>query len=190
MIGADSVVGLTGNVIVVLKNAYTGKKEIHITKNVVTDAGDLYYAQRAALLTMGPLVPIPDEFTDAAGLPDMVMEIYDNTPANNAVDKANDWADLLGTLAPSSSQPMEATYPKVNDTGDPDNTGDAVDAVTYHVNYATGEANQADNTDIILTNPTPSGTEALLMHAEFGASFTKTSAQTLKVFINHTFLGA
>ena len=178
-----------GSVVVVLTNTKTGKKRTFKTHNIVTDAGDLYYAERGALLTVGsPISPVPTNFTDVNGVPDMIMEIYDNTPANNAPAKANDRGDLLGTLATGSDQAIDATYPQVND-GDADNTGAGTDIITYRVSYIKADANQADNTDVILTNPTPGATEALIMHAEFAASFTKTSDDTLKVFVNHRFNG-
>jgi hypothetical protein len=180
---------LRGNVVVVLENQITGKKRTFVSKNIVTDAGDLYYAERGALLTTGtPIGPVPTNFTDTNGVPDMIMELYDNSPANNAPAKANDRSDLLGTLAPSSGKAIDATYPKVND-GDSDNTGAGTDIITYRVSYLTSEANQADNTDVILTNPSPGASEPIIMHAEFGASFTKTSADTLKVFVNHRMNG-
>lgn len=188
--GPDDVMGLRGTVVLVLRDAATGKKKwTRKYRNLITDAGDLYYAERGALLTTGtPISPVPTNFTDTNGVPDMIMELYDDTPANSAPGKANDRGDLLGTIAPSSAKAIDATYPMVNDS-DGDNTGAGVDVVTYRVSYITSEANLADIDDLILTNPSPGATEPLIMHAEFGAPFTKTSADTLKVFVNHTFNG-
>lgn len=180
---------IRGSVLAILRNEDTGLELVIPGLNIVTNDGDLYYAERGALLTTGtPIAPVPTDFTDANGVPDMIFEIYDNTPANNAPAKTNDRSDLLGTLAPSSGKAKDATYPLVND-GDADNTGSGVDIVTYRVSYTTGEANQADNTDVILTNPSPAASENLINHAEFAASFTKTSSDTLKVFVNHEMLG-
>jgi uncharacterized phosphosugar-binding protein len=64
-----------------------------------------------------------------------------------------------------------------------------VDIVTYRVSYATGDANAAGIADVILTNPSPSAGDALLMHAEFTTPFEKTSSDTLKVFVNHRLNG-
>ena len=185
----DEQIQLRGRGGALLENIHTGKKTWIPFKNIVTDAGDLFYAERGALLTVGsPIGPVPTNFTDVNGVPDMIMELYDNTPANNAPAKANDRGDLLGTIAPSSAKAMDATYPLVNDP-DGDNTGSGVDIITYRVSYLTSEANLADITDLILTNPTPGATEPLIMHAEFAASFTKTSSDTLKVFVNHQING-
>ena len=73
--------------------------------------------------------------------------------------------------------------------GDSDNTGAGTDIITYKVSYTTAEANLADITDGILTNPSPGASEPVITHFEFTASFTKTSADTLKVFINHRMNG-
>ncbi len=189
MSSSNNKTRIKGTVVAVLTNIHTGEKRTFKTENIVTDAGDLYYAERGALLTTGtPISPVPTNFTDTNGVPDMIMELYDDTPANNAPGKTNDRGDLLGTIAPSSAKAIDATYPQVND-GDADNTGAGVDIITYRVSYLTSEANAADTTDVILTNPSPGATEPLINHAEFTASFTKTSADTLKVFVNHEMLG-
>ena len=178
-------VALSGSVIVVLENIHTGEKRSFKSRNIVTDAGDLYYSERMALLTTGtPISPVPTNFTDTNGVPDMIMELYDNSTPNNAPDKAADRSDLLGVLATGSAQVIDGTYPQVGD-GDSDNSGSGADILTYRVSYATGDANQTDTTDVILTNPSPGASEAVIMHAEFVASFTKTSNDTMKVFINH-----
>ncbi len=187
--GICDQIWLPGHVVAVLTNTKTGRKRVYETHNIVTDDGDIYYAERAALLTVGsPIAPVPTNFTDANGVPDMIMELYDNSPVNTVPGKANDRSDLLGTIAPSSGQGMDATYPLVSDP-DVDNTGSGVDIVTYRVSYIKANANLPLITDVILTNPTPGAAEPLIMHAEFAAAFTKTSDDTLKVFVNHRFNG-
>ena len=177
---------IKGRLVVVLTNVRTGVKRIFESKNIVTDDGDLYYAERGALLTVGtPISPVPSNFTDANGVPDMIMEMYDNSGGVPA--KGNDRSDL-GTIITGSAKAIDATYPQVND-GDGDNTGAGTDIITYRVSYTTGEANSAGIADVILTNPTPGASEPLIMHAEFGTPFEKTSSDTLKVFINHEMLG-
>lgn len=177
---------IKGRVIVVLQNQKTGKKRVIETENIVTNAGDLYYAERGALLTTGtPISPVPTNFTDTNGVPDMVMQLFNGASAIPA--KTNDWDDMVGAVG-SSIKAIDATYPKVND-GDSDNTGAGTDIITYRVSYLTSEANAADIADVILTNPSPAATWPLLMHAEFSAAFTKTSSDTLKVFVNHEMLG-
>lgn len=178
-------VSVRGVVVAVLRDVVTGSMRTHQVENIVTDPGDIYYAQRAVLLTTGtPISPVPTNFTDTNGVPDMIMELYESD--SGAPDKGNDRSDL-GTLITDSDQAMDSGYPLVNDS-DPDNAAAGVDVATYRVSYATGDANGSIS-DVILTNPSPGASEAILMHAEFGSPFVKTSADTLKVFVNHTFTG-
>jgi hypothetical protein len=164
-------------VVVVLQRA-DGTKETHESKNIVTDAGDLYYAQRG-------VNTLPTNFTTGAGVFDGIMELYNG--ASSAPAKGNNRSNLAG-LATGSGKAMDSTYPKVNDT-DPDNTGAGTDIVTYLVSYITSEANASNIADVIITNPSPGASEPLLMHAEFASAFTKTSSDTLKVFVNHQMNG-
>ncbi|HEU4895116.1 MAG TPA: hypothetical protein VFT85_04705, partial [Acidimicrobiia bacterium] len=155
----------------------TGQKRTYVSKNIVTDAGDLYYAQRGSAET-------PTNFTSGATF-DGIMELYNG--ASSAPAKSNNRSNLTG-LVTGSAKAMDSTYPKTND-GDADNTGAGTDIVTYRVSYTTGEANASSIADVIITNPTPGASEPLLMHAEFGSPFTKTSSDTLKVFVNHQMNG-
>lgn len=165
-------------VVVVLEDGSSGLKRTHVSKNIVTDAGDLFYAQRAVGTN-------PNHFTDGAGVFDGIIEMYNGASASPA--KGNNRSNLVG-LVSGSAKAMTATYPKINDS-DVDNTGAGVDIVTYSVSYSKVEANATNIADIIITNPSPGASEPLLMHAEFAAPFTKTSNDTLKVFINHTLNG-
>lgn len=182
----DDEIGIKGEVVVVLTNEKTGQKQTFVSKNIVTNDGDLYYAERAALLTTGtPISPVPTDFTDANGAPDMIMELYNG--ASGAPAKGNDRSAMAG-LVSGSAKAMDSGYPKVNDS-DPDNTGAGTDIVTYLVSYAKAEANATGIADVIITNPSPGASEHLLMHAEFGTAFDKTSNDTLKVFVNHQMNG-
>jgi len=182
----DDEVGIKGEVVVVLTNEKTGQKRTYTSKNIVTNDGDLYYAERAALLTTGtPISPVPTNFTDANGVPDMIMELYNG--ASGAPAKGNDRSALAG-LVSGSAKAMDSGYPKVNDA-DADNTGAGVDIVTYLVSYTKVDFNATGIADVILTNPSPGASEALIMHAEFGTAFDKTANDTLKVFVNHQMNG-
>lgn len=170
---------INGEVVVVLEDQVTGKKRIYRSKNIVTNAGDLFYAERAVKTA------IPTNFVDGSGDFDGIMELYNG--ASGAPAKGNDRSNLTG-LVSGSAKAMDSGYPKINDS-DPDNTGAGTDIVTYLVSYAKGEANATGIADVILTNPSPGASEPLLMHAEFGTAFDKTSNDTLKVFINHQMNG-
>jgi len=161
--------GVIGNIVCVLENRDTGRKRIFKSNNIVTDAGDLYYAQLGA----------SEAPTNAFG----IMELGS---AGTAPLKSSDRSAVTTKIA-SSQKAFDATYPKTND-GDADNTGAGVDVVSYLVSYASGEANDAAIDRVIITNVTPGATEPLLMYATLTA-FAKTSSDTLKMFVNHTMLG-
>jgi len=128
--------------------------------------------------------PVPTNFTDVNGTFDRIMELYDG--ASGAPAKGNDRSHLVD-LVTGSAKVIDSGYPTVNDA-DGDNAGAGTDVATYRVSYTTGEANASAIADVIITNPSPGASEALLMHAEF-TPFAKTSSDTLKVFVNHTFTG-
>lgn len=177
-----SKIWVPGKVVLVRTNIYTGKKLVIEAKNIVTDQGDEFYARRATIEQ-----PDDDMFTSGAAFAfDGVMELgNDTTPS--APGKTDDRSVMATFFVAGSEKAMDSGYPKVND-GDGDNTGAGIDIVTYLVSYTTSEANDSDIQQVILTNPTPGATEPILMYATFTA-FTKTSSDTLKVFINHTFTG-
>ena len=170
---------IVGRVVVVLTNMKTGVKRVHESKNIVTDAGDLYYAQR------GASVAVPTNFTNGSGVFDAIMELYNGASAAPA--KGNDRSDLAG-LVTDSDQVIDGTYPQVGDA-DGDNTGAGADIITYRVTYAKADANATGISDVVITNPSPGASEPLLMHAEFSSPFDKTSDDTLKVFVNHQMNG-
>lgn len=170
---------ITGRLVVVIENVHTGKKQVHVSKNIVTNAGDLFYAER------GVNTAIPTNFTNGSGVFDGIVELYNGASAAPA--KGNARNNLVG-LVSGSGKAMDATYPRVSDP-DGDNTGAGADIITYRVSYLTSEANATGIADVIITNPTPGASEPILMHAEFAAAFDKTSSDTLKVFINHQMNG-
>lgn len=136
--------------------------------NIVTDAGDLFYAQ----LMAGEATT--NSFTThelgSAG-----------TPAKGANRSAF-------TPIASTQKLQAATYPKTND-GDADNTGAGTDIRTTLASYAKGDFTAASITHGWVTNPTPGASEPLLTGYAFAAGFGKTSNDTLKVFVNHEALG-
>ena len=87
---------------------------------------------------------------------------------------------------------------------DADNTGGYVsasalgtDQVTWAYSWTKGNFATASSTDLTggvivdrANNATPASTAKLLCHFNFASPFEKTSNDTLKVFVNHTFEGA
>ncbi len=154
------------NVLAVLDGP-EGKRLIG-ARNIVTDAGDLYYAQLGA----------EEASTNAFGVHEMQTA---GTPGKTA-DRSN------FTAIASSEKAHAATYPKTND-GDGDNTGAGTDIVTYLVSYLKADFNDAAISHGIITNITPGASEPILTGYAFAAPFGKTADDTLKVFVNHEMLG-
>lgn len=166
-----SACNIRGLVVAVLQDAKSGEiKKVIESHNIVTDAGDIYYAQLGA----------SEATTNAFG-------IFELGTAGTAPAKGDN-RSAVSAFVSGSQKAIDGTYPKTNDTGDADNTGDAVDAVSYRVSYTTGEANSAGIDRGIITNVTPGASEPILCYFTL-TSFTKTSSDTLKLFVNHTFTG-
>lgn len=139
--------------------------------NVVTNSGDLYYAQSAAGET-----PTDDFDAAASGL-----RLGDSNTAPTKSD-----TDVTNFLA-GTGHALDATYEKTND-GDADNTGAAVDTVTWRYSYLTSEGNAVGIEEGAIVDNRTTPTDALT-HFLFAALFDKTSSDTLKVFVNHNMLG-
>ena len=164
-------VQIIGSVIAIVTDIRTGLQTIHRTHNIVTDAGDIHYAERGAAET-------PTNAFDSMSL---------GTSASSAPAKGNDWSDL--TEIASTNQLVTATYPLTND-GDSDNTGSATDVVTWQFAWTAAAFNSTVITDAVILVGTGAGSEPLLTHFEFtGGVFTKTATDTLKVIVNHNMNG-
>jgi len=160
---------ISGQVVAVLRDPRLERELIVPGLNIVSNAGDLYYAQLGA----GEAVT----FDFAAG----GLRLGDN---NTAPAKTN--TDVTNFLA-GTGHAVDATYPKTDDD-DGDNSGAGTDVVSYRYSYTTaqGNANGIVEGAIVNNTTTPA---AALTHFLFGAAFNKTSSDTLKVFVNHTMNG-
>lgn len=152
-------------------------KEFDYTHNLVTNDGEIYYAIKGA----GETPAANEDFE--TGFFDMGTTAY----VEAETDTYNEY-DVSGSSSISGSiQAFTATYPKTNDTGDADNTGDAIDAVSYAVNYNAASWNDTDvEQGAIHDNASPVSATKLLSVFSF-TSFAKTASDTLKVFVNHAF---
>ena len=152
-------------------------KQFDYTHNLVTNDGEIFYAKQGA----GETPSANEDF--ATGYFDMSTTAY--TEAET--DTYNEY-DVSGTGSISGSiQLFTSGYPKTNDTGDADNTGDGTDVVSYAVNYSAAAWNDTDiEQGAIHDNATPVTASKILCVFSF-TSFAKTSSDTLKVFVNHAF---
>lgn len=164
-------VEVRGNVLAILEDIHTGRKRVFETHNIVTNAGDIHYAQRGA----------GEAVTNAFDS----MELGDS--ASGAPTKTSTTSTI--NLIAGTAKTVKATYPLTND-GDADNTGAGVDIVTWTFEWAAGDFNSSDITDGIIAVTGHGAGADLLTHFEFtGGSFAKTASDTLKVIVNHTFNG-
>lgn len=164
-------VAVTGQVLAVLRNPLTGHELVVPGLNIVTNDGDTYYAQSAAAET-------PDDDFDGASAG---LRLGDDNTAPTKTD-----TDVTNFLA-GTGLDVDATYPQSDDQ-DANNTGAGVDILTWRYSYATGEGNAAGIIEGAIVDDIVTPTAALT-HFLFAATFTKTSSDTLAVYVNHEFLG-
>lgn len=162
----DAVVPKHENIVAILENE-EGKLFIP-AHNIVTDAGDIWYAQKSC--------------GEAAtnNFNTMVM-CSAGTPGKAAVYSGF-------TAIAGSTKTVSAGYPKTADA-DADNTGDAVNVVTWLGSWAKADFNHAAVSHGLITIAAPTGGSNLLTGYAFAAAFAKTVNDTLKVFVNHQMLG-
>lgn len=141
--------------------------------NIVTNAGDVYYAQSAAGETP----------TNAFGT------LYLSSVNFSAINKTTDAGDVASVISGGSSTP-ESGYPKTNDD-DTDNTGAGTDILSWEYDFAAGDFNDADIEDgcIAVAGTTFGSGSDPLLNAFSMTQFAKTASDTLKVFVNHEFTG-
>lgn len=157
------------NVFAIIKDKFGKVKQIIKAENIVTDAGDIYYAQLGA------------EETPTNAFIDCVLGT-----GLVAADKTDDYSDM--TVIVGSPKAPTATYPKAN-CQDADNTGKAVDSVTWMYEWTGGDFNDAAIREGMISITSASGTDPLLTRWVWGAAFEKTATDTLTLFVNHNFLG-
>ena len=162
-------VQIAGEVVAVVYRA-DGTREVHRTRNIVGDAGDIYYAERGAAET-----------------PTNVFGILELGTAGDAPGKGSDRSNMT-TIISGSQEAIDATYPQSNDS-DGDNSGAGVDVCSYRYTYEKGDLNTSGIDRGIITNVSPGASEPVLTYFTFASSFTVTSDDTLVVFVNHTFNG-
>ena len=163
------------NICIVRENQDTGDKTWLYAKNIVTNDGDLYYAQKSVGGT-----PTSD-FGGSDGR--MELRTGSATPA-----KAHVYSDVT-TPVTASRKIKDGAYPKTADD-DSDNTGAGADIVTWRTSWTTSDFNA---TAIIggcfhAGGASPASGANLLTHFSI-TSVTKTASDTLKIFVNHTFNG-
>jgi hypothetical protein len=143
----------------------TGEKIALAGHNLISDDGELHYAQ-----LINQDVP-----TNAFG----VTELATATPGTPAAtDNRSHY-----TIQSGSEKAHTATYPKINDT-DTDNTGKGTDVYTFKNEWTAGDGNWTGLVGGIITNATPGASEVILTGFAF-SSTNKDSATALTLWVNH-----
>lgn len=146
-------------------------KFLYAGHNIVTDAGDVYYAQRA--MTETP--------TNA------FANLYLSSEAWGAPGKGSTSSGLASIIAGTEKAPTSG-YPKTDDD-DTDNTGAGADVMTWLYSYAKGDFNDNDieGGAISIASVPAWGSGSTPMLTAFNqTAFAKTANDTLKQFVNHT----
>lgn len=170
----DGVQPLNNNISLVL-----GKPEgkvLMLAHNIVTNAGDEYYAEAAA----------------GESVTNNFNSLYLSTTNWDTGNPAKtSTSDDLATVISGSEKTAATGYPQSDDQ-DADNTGAKVDAVTWKFSYAKGDFNDSDIDAgaISVASATFGGTAGDLLLTAFDlTAFSKTSNDTLTVYVNHEFSG-
>jgi len=144
--------------------------------NLVTNDGDQYYAERSCGQT--PAVP----FQDANGR----MELGNG--AQPTPNKTNTYSALASPIA-ASRKALNAGYPKTNDA-DPDNTGSGIRIASWLTSWTKADFNAVGITGGVIHDAAGSPVAgSLLLTFWTITAFDKTADDTLKIFVNHQFLG-
>jgi len=159
------------NVVAVLEKE-NGEKKIwkYDDINIVTNAGDRYYAQRASGET-----PTHNFNT-----------MYLGNGTQPTWTKTSNYGNLAGAIA-GSAKIVASGYPRTNDT-DPDNTGGGVDVVTWKFAWAKADFSATGINQAVISISGASSTSPILTGFNMTA-FDKTSNDTLTIFVNHSFEG-
>jgi hypothetical protein len=156
--------------LLVLTNHKTGEVRKIWGRNIVTNAGDTYYAQAAC--GEAPTNSFANLFLATAG------------PATP--DKGDDYSDF--TVVAGSSKAKTATYPKTDDA-DADNTGAGVDVVSWKFEYTMGDGPFTAITHSFIAASGASGSDPILNSYKWASAWDKDAATSAKIFANHEMLG-
>ncbi len=144
----------------------------NVGANIVTNDGDIYYAQLAMSDTL------TDDF-QAAGA-GIRLGSGTTAPVKTNTD--------CQTFLSGSDHVIDATYPTSADA-DADNTGSGASVMTWTYSYLTSEGNVSSIGNGAISDVRAGPSTAVLTHFLFAAVFSKTSSDTLKIIVNHTVLG-
>lgn len=168
--------GLVGFGVIELRSADGELKDIRSFANLITDTGDLYYAQKA-IVGIAPAAP-----SAPTAMAHMKLGTGTTAVAKNGAGAA------IVTYIASSSQAFDASYPQTSNLG----AGAGVTAV-YKVTWAAGSATNSAITEAVITSDTVAanaGTASNSIARTVFSAVNKGASDTLAITWSHKFLGA
>jgi len=159
---------------VVLTNHETGEVKVIPGRNLVTDAGDVWYAESAC-------GQVPTNDFDSLYLATACSEAGGNPI------KGSDYDDF--TLHAGSEKHATAGYPQCPDA-DADNTGDGADIVSWKFEYVVADGPFVAITHSFISITGAGAGAAILNGYKWAAAWDKDAATSAKIFANHEMLGA
>lgn len=163
--------GIEADAFVVLANEKTGETRVIPGRNIVTTAGDVWYAQKACGET--PTNAFANLYLATGG---------PVTPA-----KTDNYGSFTGV---AGEKAKDTGYPKTNDD-DADNTGKATDVVSWRFQYATSDGPFTSITHSFIAKAAASlATDPILNSYKWASAWSKDSSTSAKIFANHDMTGS
>ncbi len=153
-----------GTVVVIL-NTPSGKRKF-VCKNIITTAGDIFYAQRGAGETP------TNDFKN--------LRLGSSNPVNTGKDSTTSSITLISNTEKAPS----AGYPKTN-CQDADNGYGGENVITYKYEYGKADFNAPVVSEGIICVAGAGAGAPVLCHFAFETAFEKTANDTLIIFVNH-----
>ena len=156
------------NILVIIKDAQGVEKKRVLGKNIITDAGDIYYTQK-----------VVGEASTLFDTPSMILGTDTVLPTKADVS--------VTTVIANSDKAVDAGFPQRDnqDAGNPD--GD-INVVTWKFSYPLGGVIATGVTEGAIVDNGTSPTNAL-NHFLFQQAFDITDTDQLTVYVNHKFIG-
>ena len=164
------MIKVAGNVIIVLVRE-DGGKEVQTTRNIVTNEGDKFYAQRICGET-----PTYNFNTIVLG-----------NGTQPTWSKTSTYGTLNGAIS-ASMKAVASGYPRTNDD-DPDNAGAGPNIVTWKFVWSGGDFSAVNVNQAVITVGNPSSNSPILTGFNITPPRNKALNDILKIFVNHVITG-
>lgn len=172
--GLLEITGKNKNIVLIKENAVSGAKLVMRGSNIVTTAGEYYYAEMVCSTD-----PTDDFDNSTAGI-----HLGNGTTGGESSTHTDVNSDDVSMY---NVEALESGYPKVSCTYT-ENTGSGANVITWHYYWSTTEGTGTGLNEGAIVNSLTGATAALTVF-DIGSTFDKTASDTLRIFINHTVSG-